>query len=139
MTVYYGFRHSRCHYCDKLVYPRGSDQARRNQFCMATRDHYIPKLARPIGLKSDGPNTVTCCLECNGIKGHTPPEVFEFYLRNSSKRGHFQDRKADFEQFVYQLVIVGFRASKLYALMDRPKVQRRDQRGRFLPVERVAA
>lgn len=95
-----------CHYCGKLVYPAGSMQAKANPFCLKTRDHWYPQLH---GKRAD--NTVIACAGCNGLKGHHPPEVLLYYLRQKRRAQSQEGMRREFSILCFDLARFGLKAS----------------------------
>lgn len=120
-----------CAYCDRRVFPNSSPEARANPACRATRDHIEPRLVK--GNADRDQNLVIACLACNRIKAHYPLEPFMFFLH--THKGTPKFNATEFQRFIYDLTLAGFKMARRVAIEARKSPAPRDARGRF---QRVA-
>lgn len=89
-------RVTRCHYCNGSIFPGD----RRPQFAH-TVDHYRPK-----AISGAEPNVkVDACSRCNGLKGSSPPEVFERYFKLFGHAG--LNNALAYRRYCYELMLCG--------------------------------
>lgn len=89
----------RCFYCKRVLLPKGSPLVCGR---IATKDHFKPKALRR---RHDEEKYVTSCLDCNTMKGHTPPEVFQAFVNAFGTDIH--DNKRSYLAFCYDLMLAG--------------------------------
>jgi len=122
----------RCTYCNRRVFAHNTAQVRSDPWCQSTRDHRFPKYLCKACNVTDV--LVVACRGCNMAKGQAPAEVFEFFIRQKPYSPPGNMRKVEFEAFVFQLAIAGYRSARAHALGHRWHVSapRRDRLGRLM-------